>query len=239
MFSLFLFWVAYEIASQGSTKPLLCLNEFAKYLISELTNFVRASNLEDDEQFSEVDMVASWSSFPSLISVVTEGFSWYVLCLHSWIRGLQPTSKAGKKKKKGSTAQVIGDASADSNLLTALHRCTEEFCIELEKLMSWTRLLSGALNVKNESVYVDLLANGKEMSIVDNNFVKHGLVLHALVVSGSSSSVNEMGERITSIFQNWQPEVTFKTIMEGQCDALHDLTSMISSRINTLRGVMR
>ena len=77
------------------------------------------------------------------------------------------------------------------------------------------------------------------MSIVDNNFVKPGLVLHALVVSGSSSSVNEMGERITSIFQNWQPEVTFKTIMEGQCDALHDLTSMISSRINTLRGVMR
>jgi hypothetical protein len=237
VFSLFLVWVAYGIASGHSTETLHCLNELAKCLISKLTDCVKSSNLTSEKKPTEVEMVALWSSFPCLVSVVTESFTWYVLCLYSWIRGVQSTNKSGKKKKKGAAAQTIGDTSADSDLLSALHRCCQDFAAQLERLISWLKLLSEAFSVSNESVYVNLLANGNEVCSVDDDCVKPGLLLHALLLP-DSWSVDEVGERIASIFQNWQPDLAFNKITEGQSDAAQDLIGVLSARITTLRLVM-
>lgn len=247
LFSLALFWTAYQIASQPSNLAISnnnlvqypgFLNDLVKSFLAELTNSVQSSD-DMEPKSPHVDVVASWSAFPSLVSLTTESFAWYSLFLQTWLKSLQPTGKIGKKKKKGTVPveQQNGSANGDRpTLLDALTTCTRIFCTELEGLISWLTVLLEIPEATKLEAYLEFFGRGRqsEAAVEADVTPVPGLVIHVLESTANES--DEYGQRIGSVIQTWNPDLVMKNMLSCQRASLGDLKDLLTLRLKTLQA---
>lgn len=237
MFSLALFWTSYQMIGQSGIEGLTCLIDLAKHFITELTGFANISDATS-WNFSHSNIVASWSSLPTLVSLVTEAFAWCSICLQMWLRCLQPSAKTGKKKKKGAVAVSSLDASAicdRSTVLVELQRTADAFCTHLETLMLWLTKLWKALEGSCSRVYIDYLEGGIDTKPAPSDTLPEpGLVFRAL--QSSLNSTDYLGERLSTVFQTWRPEPIIDKMVNSQCATLQSLSGVLSSILKHLQA---
>eukprot|EP00250_Pteridium_aquilinum_P011770 c20295_g1_i2 orf=219-2018(-) len=231
IFSLALFWTSYQIMSQSGIKGLICLIDLAKYFSSQLTSFAKISDATSWKP-SHSDIVASWSSLPLLVPLVTEAFTWYSICLQMWLKCLQPSGKTGKKKKKGTMIASSLDTSANggrSTVLVELQTTADAFCNHLETLKSWLTMLSKGLKASYSRVFLEYLEEGTHSKILVacDAIPMPGLVFNAL--QSSLSSTDYMGERLASAVQTYQPDPIINKMVNSQCATLQSLSGVIAS----------
>lgn len=234
LFSLALFWTSYQMIGQSGIEGLTCLIDLAKQLIMDLTGFANTSDATS-WNLSHSNIVASWSSLPTLVSLVTEAFAWCSICLQMWLRCLQPSAKAGKKKKKSAVA-VSSQANCDrSTLLVELQRIADAFCNHLEMLRLWIANLSKALEASCSRVYMDYLEGVIDAKPVPSDTLPElGLVFHAL--QKSLNSTGYLGERLSTVLQTWRPEPIVDKMVNSQCAALQSLSGVLSSILKHLQA---
>lgn len=237
MFSLALFWASDQMISQSSTEGLGLLIDMTKHYIMELTGFANISDAAN-WNFSHANVVASWSSLPTLVPLVTEAFAWCSICLQSWLRCLQVGSKTGKKKKKGAGASSLLDAAVNRDrlpVLVELQRFAGAFCDHLSVLAVWLTKLCEELEGSCSRVYMGYLEGGISVKSVglSDALPQPGMVFHAL--QSSINSADYLGERVSSVLQTWQPELIIDKVVNSQCETLRRLSGVLLSILKHLQ----
>ncbi|KAI5079570.1 hypothetical protein GOP47_0005049 [Adiantum capillus-veneris] len=237
MFSLVLFRTSYQYMFESNFHGLSSLIDMAKLYIAELTGFAKISDLKMWEP-SHSDIVASWSALPSLVLLVTEGFTWYSLCLQMWRRYLQPGGKAGRRKKKGANIASAPDLSADgwrSTLLNELQANIDAFCNMLKELL---RIVTRLLWASEESFsrilqnYVDEGIHSEPLRESVANPIP-GLIFNAF--KSTLDATDSLGERLDSVIQAHEILSLTEKMAGSQCATLQKLSGVLSSILNGLQ----